>query len=67
VVATTIAALIFLGSLVADQPFAMIYPTGFLFCYSLAKEIIWDIYDAEGDLTKELSPLRTGLGSASPS
>ncbi len=45
VVAITVAALIFLGSLVADRPFAMIYPTGFLFCYSLAKEIIWDISD----------------------
>ena len=49
IVAATIAALIFLGSLVARRPFAMLYPIGFLFCYALAKEIIWDVHDAEGD------------------
>lgn len=49
IVAATIAALIFLGSLVARRPFAMLYPMGFLFCYALAKEIIWDVHDAEGD------------------
>ncbi|UBF26344.1 geranylgeranylglycerol-phosphate geranylgeranyltransferase [Kovacikia minuta CCNUW1] len=49
IVAAIVAALIFLGSLVAHRPFAMLYPTGFLFCYSLAKEIIWDIHDAVGD------------------
>jgi len=35
-----VAALIFFASLVAGQPLAMLYPTGFLFCYILAKEII---------------------------
>jgi geranylgeranylglycerol-phosphate geranylgeranyltransferase len=49
IVATIIAALIFLGSLVANRPFAMLYPIWFLFCYALAKEIIWDVHDAEGD------------------
>ncbi|MDZ4871391.1 MAG: hypothetical protein CLLPBCKN_000779 [Chroococcidiopsis cubana SAG 39.79] len=48
-VAATIAALIFLGSLVACRPLAMLYPMGFLFCYALAKEIVWDVHDAEGD------------------
>lgn len=52
IVAGTIAALIFLGSLVARRPFAMLYPMGFLFCYALAKEIIWDVHDAEGDRTQ---------------
>jgi geranylgeranylglycerol-phosphate geranylgeranyltransferase len=49
IVATVIAALIFLGSLVAGEPFAMLYPTVFLFFYTLAKELIWDVHDAEGD------------------
>jgi geranylgeranylglycerol-phosphate geranylgeranyltransferase len=49
IVATIISALIFLGSLVARQPGAMLYPTGFLFIYTLAKEVIWDVHDAEGD------------------
>jgi len=49
IVAATIAALILLGSLVAHRPLAMLYPIGFLFCYALAKEIIWDVHDAEGD------------------
>ncbi|WNZ27377.1 geranylgeranylglycerol-phosphate geranylgeranyltransferase [Leptolyngbya sp. NK1-12] len=49
VVAAIVSALIFLGSLVVGQPFAMLYPTGFLFCYTLAKELIWDVHDAEGD------------------
>ncbi|OWY67109.1 ubiquinone biosynthesis protein UbiA [cyanobacterium TDX16] len=49
IVAATIAALIFLGSLVACRPLAMLYSMGFLFCYALAKEIVWDVHDAEGD------------------
>jgi geranylgeranylglycerol-phosphate geranylgeranyltransferase len=48
-VAAIIAELIFLGSLVAHKPFAMLYPVGFLFCYAGARELIWDIHDAEGD------------------
>lgn len=48
-VALVVAALIFLGSLVAGRPFAMLYAIGFLFCYTLAKEIIWDVHDAAGD------------------
>lgn len=48
-VALVVAALIFLGSLVAGRPFAMLYAMGFLFCYTLAKEIIWDVHDATGD------------------
>jgi geranylgeranylglycerol-phosphate geranylgeranyltransferase len=49
IVATIGAALIFLGSLIAGHPFTMLYFIGFVFCYALAKEIIWDIHDAEGD------------------
>lgn len=52
VVAIVTAALIFLGSLVANQPFTMLYPIGFLFCYILAKEIIWDVHDVVGDRTQ---------------
>ncbi|OKH23018.1 ubiquinone biosynthesis protein UbiA [Hydrococcus rivularis NIES-593] len=48
-VAAIIAFLILLGSLVAGKPFAMIYPLGFLFCYALARELIWDVHDAKGD------------------
>ncbi|MGH2414214.1 MAG: geranylgeranylglycerol-phosphate geranylgeranyltransferase, partial [Microcystaceae cyanobacterium] len=48
-VAVSVASLIFLGGLVADRPFAMLYPTCFLFCYTLGKEIIWDVHDAQGD------------------
>ena len=48
-VAAIVAALILLGSLVAGRPFAMLYPIWFLFCYILAREIIWDVHDAEGD------------------
>jgi geranylgeranylglycerol-phosphate geranylgeranyltransferase len=49
VVATMIALLILLGSIVAGRPLAMLYPMGFLFCYALARELIWDVHDAEGD------------------
>jgi geranylgeranylglycerol-phosphate geranylgeranyltransferase len=52
IVAAIVAALIFLGSLVAERPLAMLYPTWFLFCYALAKEIIWDVHDAKGDRTQ---------------
>jgi len=52
IVAAIVAALIFLGSLVAERPWAMLYPTWFLFCYALAKEIIWDVHDAKGDRTQ---------------
>jgi geranylgeranylglycerol-phosphate geranylgeranyltransferase len=48
-VAVIIAFLILLGSLVVGKPFAMSYPVGFLFCYALARELIWDVHDAEGD------------------
>ncbi|HEY9658153.1 MAG TPA: geranylgeranylglycerol-phosphate geranylgeranyltransferase, partial [Allocoleopsis sp.] len=48
-VATVIAMLIVLASWVAHRPFAMLYPTGFLFCYALAREIILDMHDAAGD------------------
>lgn len=49
IVATVIALLIMLGSLVADRPFSMVDLIGFLFFYALAREIVWDIHDAEGD------------------
>jgi geranylgeranylglycerol-phosphate geranylgeranyltransferase len=49
VVAIVIALLILLGSIVAGSPWAMLYPMGFLFVYALARELIWDVHDAEGD------------------
>lgn len=49
IVAANVASIILLGSIVAKKPLAMLYPLGFLFCYILAKEIVWDIHDAEGD------------------
>ena len=54
IVAASVAALIFLGSLVAGKPIGMLYPICFLFCYILAKEIIWDIHDVEGDRTQDI-------------
>lgn len=48
-VATIIALLILLSSLAANRPFALLYPTGFLFYYALAREILLDIHDSEGD------------------
>ena len=32
----------------------MLYSIGFLFCYILAKEIIWDVHDAEGDRAQSI-------------
>ena len=49
IVAGSVSGLIFLGSLVAARPWAMLFPIYFLFCYILAKEIVWDIHDLEGD------------------
>lgn len=54
IVAASVAALIFLGSLFAGRPLGMLYPICFLFCYILAKEIIWDVHDAKGDRTQEI-------------
>ncbi|MDZ8050843.1 MAG: geranylgeranylglycerol-phosphate geranylgeranyltransferase [Aulosira sp. ZfuVER01] len=49
IVSTITAAVILLGSLVVDRPLAMLYPICFLFFYTLAKEIIWDLHDTAGD------------------
>jgi geranylgeranylglycerol-phosphate geranylgeranyltransferase len=49
VVAFIITDLVLLGGLVAHRPFALLYPAGSLFCYSLIKEIVWDVHDAPGD------------------
>ncbi|NEP19688.1 MAG: UbiA family prenyltransferase [Leptolyngbya sp. SIO4C1] len=49
VVAFTIAAILFFGSLVGQRPLALLYPTVFLFGLAFAKEIVWDIHDAAGD------------------
>lgn len=65
VVATVVAALILLGSLVVHQPLTMLYPTGFLFCYALAKEIIWDIHDAEGDRSQGIITIANTWGDKS--
>lgn len=62
-VAASVAALILLGSLVADRPGAMLYPIGFLFCYILAKEIVWDIHDIEGDRAQGIVTVANRWGS----
>jgi 4-hydroxybenzoate polyprenyltransferase len=64
IVAAIISGLILLGSLVADRPFALLYPIGFLFCYALAKEIIWDIHDAEGDRSQEIVTIASHWGDS---
>lgn len=63
IVAAIVAALILLGSLVVGQPFAMLYPTWFLFCYTLAKEIIWDVHDATGDRTQGIVTVANWWGN----
>ena len=63
IVAASVAALIFLGSLVADRPWAMLYPICFLFCYILAKEIVWDVHDTEGDRSQGIVTIATRWGT----
>jgi geranylgeranylglycerol-phosphate geranylgeranyltransferase len=62
VVATVIAALILMGSAVAHRPGAMLYPAWFLFCYALAKEIIWDVHDAAGDRSQGIVTIANRWG-----
>lgn len=62
IVATITAAIIFLGSLVVDRPLAMLYPSGFVFCYILAKEIIWDVHDAAGDRSQGIVTIVNSWG-----
>ena len=62
IVASSVSALIFLGSLVAGRPLSMLYPICFLFCYILAKEIIWDIHDAKGDRTQGIITIANRWG-----
>jgi len=63
IVAVLVAALILLGSLVVGQPFAMLYPTWFLFCYTLAKEIIWDVHDVAGDRSQGIVTVANWWGT----
>ena len=63
IVATSIASLILLGSLVAHRPGAMLYPICFLFCYILAKEIIWDIHDVKGDRAEGIVTIANRWGT----
>ena len=63
IVAASIASVFFLGSLVAHRPWAMLYPICFLFCYILAKEIIWDVHDREGDRTQGIVTIANRWGT----
>ncbi|MDJ0592388.1 MAG: geranylgeranylglycerol-phosphate geranylgeranyltransferase [Pleurocapsa sp. MO_226.B13] len=63
IVAAIVAALIFLGSLVAARPWGMLYPICFLFCYILAKEIIWDVHDTEGDRAQDIVTVANRWGT----
>jgi geranylgeranylglycerol-phosphate geranylgeranyltransferase len=62
-VATIIALLILLSSLAADRPLALLYPIGFLFCYALAREMLWDVHDAEGDRVQGVVTLANYWGN----
>ncbi len=62
-VAASVASLIFLGSLVAERPWAMLYPICFLFGYVLAKEIVWDVHDTKGDLAQGIVTIANRWGS----
>jgi geranylgeranylglycerol-phosphate geranylgeranyltransferase len=64
VVATIVAALILFTSLVAGRPLAMLYPSAFLFCYILAKEIVWDIHDAVGDRNRNVYTIANTWGAS---
>ncbi len=63
IVAASVASLIFLGSLVADRPGGMLYPICFLFCYILAKEIVWDVHDTEGDRAQGIVTIANHWGT----
>jgi geranylgeranylglycerol-phosphate geranylgeranyltransferase len=63
IVAIIIALLILLGSVVAGKPWAMLYPMGFLFCYAFAREIIWDVHDAEGDRSQGIATVANLWGA----
>jgi len=63
IVAASVASLIFLGSLVAARPGAMLYPICFLFCYILAKEIVWDVHDTEGDRSQGIVTIANRWGT----
>ena len=63
IVAASVASLIFLGSLVAYRPWAMLYPICFLFCYILAKEIVWDVHDTEGDRSQGIVTIANRWGT----
>lgn len=63
IVAASVAALIFLGSLVAARPWGMLYPICFVFCYILAKEIVWDVHDTEGDRAQGIVTIANRWGS----
>ena len=62
-VASSVDALIFLGSLVAARPWAMLYPICFLFCYILAKEIVWDVHDTKGDRAQGIVTIANRWGT----
>lgn len=61
-VATIIALLLLLSSFVANRPFALLYPTGLLFCYALAREILLDVHDAEGDRIQDVRTIANTWG-----
>ena len=63
IVAASIASVFFLGSLVAQRPWAMLYPICFLFFYILAKEIVWDVHDTEGDRTEGIVTIANRWGT----
>ncbi|WP_290883667.1 geranylgeranylglycerol-phosphate geranylgeranyltransferase [Fischerella sp.] len=62
IVAAIAAAIIFLGSLVVARPLALLYPSAFVFLYTLAKEIIWDVHDAAGDRTQGIVTIVNSWG-----
>ena len=64
IVSAVVASILFLGGLVADHPFAMLYPTGFAFFYILAKEIIWDVHDTVGDRAQGIVTVANCWGAA---
>lgn len=62
IVAMIVGTLIFFASLVTERHWAMLYPSIFLFFYILAKEIVWDIHDAEGDRQRNVHTIANSWG-----
>lgn len=61
-VALLVSDLLLFSALVASQLSAVFYPMFFLFCFTLAKEIVWDVHDIVGDCNSGVVTLASLYG-----